>query len=291
MDYFTFGMKKLRVTQNYNGSISHKLHWYNSKDYADYPIDVAGKDGNRDIYYATVDMKVTATKGIENVATNTIWLVACEKCITPSGEMLPFIMLTHFNDKDPYVSNLKVGSIVKRGYPICEEGTDGATANHLHLVVGNADKGCGNGFLQNSNGKWVSNGYCMRPEEVMYLDEDFTEIQETGGITFKKLSVVNNKKESFFGSKGYFCLGNYHENIGKICYFFAEYFYGYFYHGERAKEKAHSVLDGNYFGPYLRKWTIEFQKRAKIEGKYDAEVDGCIGPKTLNALKKYGFIE
>ena len=45
MDYFTFGMKKLRVTQNYNGSISHRLHWYNSKDYADYPIDIAGKDG------------------------------------------------------------------------------------------------------------------------------------------------------------------------------------------------------------------------------------------------------
>ena len=48
MDYFTFGMKKLRVTQNYNGSISHRLHWYNSKDYADYPIDIHSysKDGS-----------------------------------------------------------------------------------------------------------------------------------------------------------------------------------------------------------------------------------------------------
>ncbi len=290
MNYFTFGMKVLRVTQNYNGSTSHKAHWYHSTNYADYPIDCAGKDGDKDIYYAPVDMKVTAVKGIGNATTNTIWLVACEKCMTPSGEILPFIMLTHFNDNDPYVSNLKVGSIVKQGQPICEEGTDGATANHLHIVVGNADRGCGNGFIQNSNGKWVSNGYCMKPEEIMYIDKDFTNVLDTNGIIFKD-KPKEEPKESFFGSKGYFCLGNYHENIGKICDFFAEYFYGYFYKGENAKAKAHQVLDGNYFGPYLKKWTIEFQKRAKDEGKYNDEIDGCIGPKTLTALKYYGFQE
>ena len=136
--------------------------------------------------------------------------------MTPSGEILPFIMLTHFNDNDPYVSNLKVGSIVKQGQPICEEGTDGATANHLHIVVGNADRGCGNGFIQNSNGKWVSNGYCMKPEEIMYIDKDFTNVLDTNGIIFKD-KPKEEPKESFFGSKGYFCLGNYHENIGKIC--------------------------------------------------------------------------
>ena len=158
MEYFTFGMKELRVTQNYNGTTSHKPHWYKSKNYCDYPIDIAGKDGGKDIYYASVDMKVTAIKGIGNSMTNTIWLVATEKCMTPSGIMTPFIMLTHWNDNDPYIKNLKVGSIVKKGQPICEEGVDGATANHLHMVCGNADKGCGNGHIKNSNGKWVSNG-------------------------------------------------------------------------------------------------------------------------------------
>ena len=35
----------------------------------------------------------------------------------------------------------------------------------------------------------------------------------------------------------------------------------------------------------------EFQKRAKADGNYDAEIDGNVGPLTLKALKKYGFKE
>lgn len=174
MQYFTFGMREMRVTQSYHGTTSHKSHWSGSKNYCDYPIDIAGNDGGRSWYFATVDMKVVAIKGKGNDMTNTIWLVSTEKVKTPSGEMYVFIALTHWNDNDPHIAKLKVGSIVKAGEPICEEGVDGATANHLHLVCGNADKGCGNGLIKNSNGKWVSNGYCMKPEEVMYLDRQFT---------------------------------------------------------------------------------------------------------------------
>lgn len=197
MKYFTFGMKELRVTQNYNGTTSHKLHWYNSKNYADYPIDIAGKDGGKDIYYATVDMKVVDIRGIGTSYTNTIWLVATEKCMTPSGEMTPFISLTHFADKDSYVSKLKVGSIVKAGQPICEEGKDGATANHLHLVCGNADRGCGNDLIENSNHKWVSNGYCMKPEEVMFIDRQFTTEAWGGCLVWKdKPAEINYEDEN-----------------------------------------------------------------------------------------------
>ena len=184
MKPFTFGMKTLRVTQNYNSSYSHRPHWDKSKDFADYPIDLGGENGGRSPYYAPVDMKVTAIKGQGNKMTNTIWLVATEKCLTPSGEMTPFIMLTHWNDSDRNIHNLKVGSIVKAGQPICEEGVDGATANHLHAVFGNADKGVGNDIIENSNGKWVSNGYCMKPEEVVFIDKEFTDVADTGGINF-----------------------------------------------------------------------------------------------------------
>ena len=83
MNNFAFGMSKLRITQNYHQTVSHKYHWYNSKNYADYPIDIAGIDSNKDIYYA------------------------------------PFIALTHWNDNDPHIKELKVGSIVKAGQPIC----------------------------------------------------------------------------------------------------------------------------------------------------------------------------
>ena len=202
MEYFTFGMKELRVTQNYEGTASHKPHWYKSKDFADYPIDIAGKDGGQDIYYATVNMKVVAIRGIGSSYTNTIWLVATEKCNTPIGEITPFIALTHWNDNDPYISKLKNGSIVKAGQPICMEGTDGASANHLHLVCGNADRGCGSDVILNSNGKWVSNGYCMKPEEIMYIDRTFTTNELWGGcLVWKdKPQVQYYPKVSYKGS-------------------------------------------------------------------------------------------
>lgn len=187
MKKFTFGMKELRITQSYNSTYSHKPHWYNSKDYSDYPIDIAGSNGNREPYYATCDMKITAIRGIGNDTTNTIWLVALDHYESPIGVITPFIMLTHWNDNDPYVSKHKVGDIIKKGEIICEEGTDGATANHLHFVCGNADKGVGDNIIKNSNGKWVSNGYCYRPEQIMYIDTNFTKILDSSDIKFEEI--------------------------------------------------------------------------------------------------------
>lgn len=174
MEYFTFGMKCLRITQNYYGTTSHKPHWYKSKNYADYPIDCAGKDGGQDIYYSSCSMKVNAIRTEKQGYSNTIWLESTDKVMTPSGEHKVFIMLTHWNNDDEFVRNLGEGKVISAGTPICREGTSGASANHLHIVVGNADLGTGNNLIKNSNGKWVSNGYCMKPEELMYIDRDFT---------------------------------------------------------------------------------------------------------------------
>lgn len=275
MKNFTFGMKTMRISQSYNSTYSHKPHWYNSKNYADYPIDIAGKDGNRDTYYATVDMKVTAIKGIGNATINTIWLVALDKCNTPSGVMKPFIMLTHWNDNDPYIKNLKVGSIVKAGSPICEEGIDGATANHLHMVCGNADKGCGNNMIKNSNGKWVSNGYCMKPEQVMFIDKEFTNILSTSDLTFKEKPKEEIRDDNFLGSKGYISFGDSGDNVSKIASFMRKTFPVY----------TSSKALGSYYGKYIKASITEFQKRTGLLA------DGNIGPITLAKLKEYGFKE
>ena len=260
MEYFTFGMKELRVTQNYSGSTSHKPHWYKSKNYADYPIDIAGKDGNKDIYYATVDMKVTAIKGKGNGITNTIWLVATEKCNTPSGTFTPFIMLTHWNDNDPYVSKLKAGSIVKAGQAICEEGKDGATANHLHMVCGNAERGVGNNLIKNSNGKWVSNGYCMKPEEVMYVDKEFTKVTDTNGIVFK-----DKPKDEFLPERGYFTKGDSGDKVKKMDEFFA------------------NQVKGSYYGDYTEAVVKIYQHKKGLKET------GNIDSNTLNKMKEDGF--
>lgn len=256
-------MRTMRITQSYNGTVSHKPHWYGSKDYADYPIDIAGNDGGQDIYYATVDMKVTAIKGIGSSMTNTIWLVATSKCKTPSGELTPFIALTHWNDNDPYIKGNSVGSIVKAGEPICQEGVDGATANHLHMVCGNADRGCGDGLIQNSNGKWVSNGYCMKPEQIMYIDKEFTYVADSSDIRFEDKPI----EKDFLPDRGYYTEGDSDDNVSLI---------DDFYSGQ--------VL-GEWFGVYTKYLTMAFQDKYNVEGG----IDGNIGIHTLNKMKEIGL--
>lgn len=151
--------------------------------------------------------------------------------------------------------NCKTGQVVSKGTLLGYTGMSGkATGIHLHLSI-----------VDLTTGK--------------YLDPE----------TFSYSECVNSNvsDNTFFNGKVCFKRGDTHENIGKICYFFAEYFYGYFY---KTKEEAHKVLDGNLFGPYLEKWVKEFQKRAKADGRYDDEIDGKFGPKTLKALQSYGFI-
>ena len=256
MKYFTFGMKTMRMTQSYNQG-NHVPHWKNSTNYSDYPIDVAGEDGGRSPYYATVDMKVTAIRGHEQNYTDTIWLVATENCITPLGNNIkPFIMLTHWNTDDPYIKKLKVGSIVKAGDIICLEGTDGqATGNHLHMVCGDANKGVGNNLILNSNNKWVSNGYCYRPEQIMYIDLSFTEVYNADGIEFKYIEKQDISK------------GDLGDNIIKIDDFLSD------------------KVKGNYYGDYTESVVSVYKKKKGINPTDGSYIDD----KTLDEMINDGL--
>lgn len=74
-------------------------------------------------------------------------------------------------------------------------------------------------------------------------------------------------KENFLSNKGYLMKGDSGKNIGKICEWFAE------------------KVKGEYFGDYLDACVKVFQKQNKLE------VDGGIGPKTFDKMKKDGFKE
>jgi len=262
MNKFYFGMETMRVTQNYNIG-SHYNH--TTGEPKDYPIDVAGVDSGQSAYFLPVDMKVTAIRGTGSGVTNTIWLVTTEKVETPTFNDYVWMTLTHWNDGS-ITSKFKVNQILKAGTIVAYEGKDGANANHLHIVCG---RGVADSWLENSKGSWVIKGKSLPPEDVMFIKEDFTNVVDTGGLKFKNMSVVN----SFFGSKGYFSLGDNHENIGRI----ADFMYKVFpsYTDKRAL--------GNYYGQYIMNSIKEFQRRTKLE------VDGSVGPITLNELKKYGF--
>lgn len=86
---------------------------------------------------------------------------------------------------------------------------------------------------------------------------------------------TSSPKKSFFPSKGYFCLGDNHENVGKIASFMRKTFPAY----------TSSKALGNYYGKYIEASIKEFQKRTKLKA------DGCVGKITLAELKKYGFKE
>lgn len=179
MNYFIYPMKYMRITQSYNGTTSHKLHWYNSKNYKDYPIDDGGRDTGRDGIYCPCDeMIVTEIKGVgNNKVTNTIWLVSTTKVKTPTFNDIAFMTLTHSNDSD--FKNIKVGTKFKRGELIVKEGTNVNVPNHIHMTFG---RGSSKGWVTNSNKKVVIKGDTKKPEEVCYVDTSFTIIKNAGGI-------------------------------------------------------------------------------------------------------------
>ena len=185
MNKFYFGMETMRITQNYNGTASHYNHSHGTP--VDYPIDCAGVDGRQSAYFAPVDMKVVAIRGVGNYATNTIWLETTETVQTPTFNDIVWLTLTHWNDGS-ITSKFKVGDVIKAGEIIAYEGTDGATANHLHVTCG---RGNCNSWTENTKGSWVMSGTSLPPEDVMYINDDFTKCVDSGGLVFKSMLKDN----------------------------------------------------------------------------------------------------
>ena len=105
-----------------------------------------------------------------------------------------------------------------------------------------------------------------------------------GGSNLKYLGCLINpavkpeptpKPSSFLPKRGYFKLGDLSPNVGKIASFMYKTFPAY---------TKKSAL-GNFYGINLKNAITEFQRRTGLTP------DGCVGPITLNKLKKYGFKE
>lgn len=80
-------------------------------------------------------------------------------------------------------------------------------------------------------------------------------------------------------SRGYFTKGDKGTSIQILSSFLAANFMGYEY---KTKVKIDDML-GEYFGNNLIAWVKEFQRNNNLE------VDGNIGPITLNKLREYGM--
>lgn len=186
MNYLTYPCKVMRITQNYLGKTSHYSHTIGTPK--DYPIDEGGKDTGKDGFYCPCDeVKIVRLYGVGNGGTNTIWIESTTKVDFADGTS-DYVcgLITHPDDAD--FVNLYVGRKFKRGDLICKEGSDGATANHLHMSFGKG-RFKGNGWKKNSKGKYVLDctGGGYKPEALFYIDPDFTAVKSDGSINLKPL--------------------------------------------------------------------------------------------------------
>ena len=206
-NYLIYPCKILRITQSYTGTTSHLPHTTGYPK--DYPWDEGCTDSGRDYCYCPCDeMVVKRIFGVGSRGTNTMWLESTSKVYFANGTSGYFTMLiTHPNDDD--LRKIRVGQTFKRKEKICREGIDGATGYHFHFSGGKG-KYKGNGWTQNSKGKYVltTTGGSYKPQELFYVDKSFTTIKNTKGLTFKSLPKDEVKTEAPATKKTY-TTGNY----------------------------------------------------------------------------------
>ena len=191
-NYLIYPCRTMRITQSYKGKTSHLPHTEGNPK--DYPIDEGCSNTSRDYICCPCDsMTVKRTYGVGNGGTNTIWLESDKKVSFADGTRDYFTMLiTHPDDDD--LKKLSVGQSFIRKEKICREGKDGATANHLH-ISGGKGKIAQNGWVKNSKGKWVLTvtGKTEKPENLFFVDNEFTKILSSGGLNFRRLQDTDQE--------------------------------------------------------------------------------------------------
>lgn len=114
-------------------------------------------------------------------------------------------------------------------------------------------------------GTWYNDGKKFNPDYKMLLGWD-TNMDGTPVVKW-------TTQKGFLPDKGYWCIGDYDERVGKLADFMYKSFPAY----------TKKAALGCYYGKYLSASIAEFQRRT---GLYP---DGMTGPKTYAMLKKYGF--
>lgn len=275
MNYLTYPLKAMRITQSYNGRTSHLTH--HTGNPKDYPIDDGERDTNRGNFYCPCDeMRVARIYGVGNKGVNTIWLESTSPVTFADGTIdFVTILITHSDDDD--LKKIRVGQVFKRNDYMFREGKDGATGYHFHISAGKG-KIAGNGWEKNTYSKWVltTTHGAFVPEQLFYIDDNFTIVISSGGISFKTLPknpypeptyVVNRKHHEY----GVIKVGN--EGVKWLQFELTRL--GFY------KDN----IDG-YFGNITEQSVKEFQVWAKANGLYNDNIDGSVFTLTRSAIKR-----
>ena len=197
MNYLTYPLKVMNITQGYNDNYTHKRH--SDGNLKDYPIDDACGSGNNSYFYCPCDeMVVKKVYGVGLRASNTIWLESTTPVITPTFTDYITIMIVHPEDKD--LKNVYVGRKYQRDEALFPKGADGfATGPHFHITLGRG-KMSGSGWAKNNLGLWIlkTTGYNIKPEHGMFIDKNFTTIKNTRNIEFLSLNDEEKEEDNIF---------------------------------------------------------------------------------------------
>lgn len=197
MNYLTYPLKVMNITQGYNDNYTHKRH--SEGNLKDYPIDDACGSGNNSYFYCPCDeMVVKKVYGVGLRASNTIWLESTTPVITPTFTDYITIMIVHPEDKD--LKNVYVGRKYQRNEALFPKGADGfATGPHFHITLGRG-KMSGSGWAKNNLGLWIlkTTGYNIKPEHGMFIDKNFTTIKNTRNIEFLSLNDEEKEEDNIF---------------------------------------------------------------------------------------------
>lgn len=192
-NYFTYPVKKMKITQPYNSNSNHQANFSGTPN--DYPIDEACEDYGKSPFYCPCDEMVVVRTRVKEGATSGIWLESTSPVVTPSGTY-PVITLMILHPDNEEVEKLE-GRTFSRGAIICHEGKEGnATGNHFHISVGTGKYNGGtngNGWQKNSAKAWVLTplGKTLKPEEAFFVDPTFTTIINSNGIHFSTVPSAN----------------------------------------------------------------------------------------------------
>ena len=197
MNYLTYPLKVMNITQGYNDNYTHKRH--SEGNLKDYPIDDACGSSNNSYFYCPCDeMVVKKVYGVGLRASNTIWLESTTPVITPTFTDYITIMIVHPEDKD--LKNVYVGRKYQRNEVLFPKGADGfATGPHFHITLGRG-KMSGSGWAKNNLGLWIlkTTGYNIKPEHGMFIDKNFTTIKNTRNIEFLSLNDEEKEEDNIF---------------------------------------------------------------------------------------------
>lgn len=185
-NYLTYPTEHMRITQNYNGNVSHKPN--SSGKPADYPIDEGCGGTGRSWFHCPCDaIKIMRIYGVGGAGTNTIWLQSTDPVDFADGTKdYVTILVTHPDDDD--LGRLKVGEVFYRGEKIFREGKDDCTGYHFHMSAAKG-KYKAPGWARNTNNAWVltNTGRACKPERLFYIDKTFTNVMNTTGLSFEKM--------------------------------------------------------------------------------------------------------